>query len=150
MRAIAIDPGKAGGFALLAADKITAIGMQETEADIVGFLTEARKEALVAYIEDVPRAIFGAGASQLAVLHRNAGLIEGALIALRFSVIRVPPKKWQKAVGVNKTKMPQRQWKLKLKAEAQRRFPDVENITLETADALLILAAAMSGTLNSD
>lgn len=148
MRGIAIDPGKSGGIAVITPDKIQAYSMPETERDIVSVLTELRKETLVAYIEDVPKAIFGAGASALAVLHRNCGLIEGALLCLKFTIIRVPPKKWQKAVGMAKGKLPQRAWKLKLKGEAQRRFPQVENVNLETADALLILAAAISGNLN--
>jgi hypothetical protein len=53
----------------------------------------------------------------------------------------VPPKKWQKVIGFQKRPgEEQRVWKNRLKEEAQRRFPSVK-VTLNNADALLILAA---------
>jgi hypothetical protein len=53
----------------------------------------------------------------------------------------ITPQKWQKKLGLGTSKgLTPTQWKNKLKAEAQRLFPDIR-VTLKTADALLILEA---------
>jgi hypothetical protein len=57
----------------------------------------------------------------------------------------VRPQKWQKWLGLGRASGcgSPREWKNKLKAEAQRRFPYL-NVTLKTADALLILEHSIS------
>lgn len=136
---LACDPGMGGGFAWSDGTTVTACKMPETTGDILSLIRSLRPETLV--LEDVPKAIFGAGPSSLAVLHRNVGFIEGCAMALGVSILRVPPKKWQKAVGMAKRPgEEQTKWKNRLKEEAQRRFPSVR-VTLNNADALLIFAA---------
>ena len=58
----------------------------------------------------------------------------GALMAFGWRIIEVPPVRWQKWLGIGRCGGD----KNKLKAEAQRRFPN-DRVTLMTADALLIL-----------
>ena len=55
------------------------------------------------------------------------------------------PQDWQKGFGLGTASAcaSKRIWKNKLKAEAQRRFPHL-NVTLKTADALLILEHSIS------
>jgi hypothetical protein len=52
----------------------------------------------------------------------------------------VRPQTWQKnlGIGTSRTCASKTEWKNKLKALAQRKFPDAK-VTLATADALLIL-----------
>jgi hypothetical protein len=136
---LACDPGMGGGFAWTHGTTVAACKMPETTGDILTLLCEVNPQVLV--LEDVPKAIFGAGPSSLAVLHRNVGFIEGCAMALGVSILRVPPKKWQKAVGMAKRPgEEQNKWKNRLKEEAQRRFPSVK-VTLNNADALLIFSA---------
>jgi hypothetical protein len=136
---LACDPGMGGGFAWTNGSGVAVCRMPETTGDILTLLCEVNPQVLV--LEDVPKAIFGAGPSSLAVLHRNVGFIEGCAMALGVSILRVPPKKWQKAIGMAKRPgEEQNKWKNRLKEEAQRRFPSVK-VTLNNADALLIFAA---------
>lgn len=142
---IAIDPGVAGGWAFdMEQGAIECCRMPETDGDI---LTGLRNLYAVGHREirmELPaKAIFGAGHSSLAVLHRNVGFIQGAAMALGFSLLLVQPKTWQKIIGISKRPgEEQRKWKNRLKEEAQRRFPGL-HITLSTADAVLILAAGL-------
>jgi hypothetical protein len=143
---IAIDPGVAGGWAYdMEHGAIECCRMPETDGDI---LTGLRNLYAVGHREirmELPaKAIFGAGHSSLAVLHRNVGFIQGVAMAIGFSLILVQPKAWQKVIGLSKRQgEEQRKWKNRLKEEAQRRFPCL-HITLSTADAVLILAAGLA------
>lgn len=143
---IAIDPGVAGGWAFTAEHgAIECCRMPETDGDI---LTGLRNLYAVGHREirmELPaKAIFGAGHSSLAVLHRNVGFIQGVAMAIGFSLLLVQPKAWQKVIGISKRPgEEQRKWKNRLKDEAQRRFPGL-HITLSTADAVLILAAGLA------
>lgn len=142
MRMIAIDPGVNGGIAWLGADGFRAVKMPETDGDIISILHDLQAAGAQTVVMELPaKAIFGAGHSSLAVLHRNVGFIQGVAMSLGFALIMVPPKKWQKAIGFQKRPgEEQRVWKNRLKEEAQRRFPSVK-VTLSNADALLILSA---------
>lgn len=143
---IAIDPGVAGGWAYdMEHGTIECCKMPETDGDI---LTGLRNLYAVGHREirmELPaKAIFGAGHSSLAVLHRNVGFIQGCAMAIGFSLLLVQPKAWQKVIGLSKRQgEEQRKWKNRLKEEAQRRFPNL-HITLSTADAVLILAAGLA------
>ena len=67
------------------------------------------------------------------------GLLMGVLLSRKIPVELVTPQKWQKALSLGtKGGMPNTQWKNKLKAMAQRLYPDLK-VTLNTCDALLIL-----------
>jgi hypothetical protein len=74
---------------------------------------------------------------------RGFGFILGALQMAGWSVELVRPQKWQKALGLGtRGESSKKDWKNKLKAVAQRQFPGVE-VTLSTADALLIMQYAV-------
>lgn len=125
----------------------------------------------VAYIEDLVKFMGGGGdqnlSSTMAVYGASWGFIFGCLRMDGWAVTRVKPQEWQKALGLGITgrqradvrglskadaaaeKLRVRRlngnlktaWKAKLRDEAQRLFPHL-NVTLKTADALLILAYA--------
>jgi hypothetical protein len=64
---------------------------------------------------------------------------------VRLYVVEVHPKAWQKAVGLTKPKKTKQDvWKRMLRDKAQELFPG-KHITLKTADAYLILYAALTG-----
>lgn len=143
MNAIAIDPGASGGLAWRMGSESGAFALPKTPGEIVTRLKTLHHEVNVAFIEDVPK-FTGANipGSTVAVLFHNFGFLEGALMALGYTVIRIKPQAWQKALGLGSRAkgQPKAEWKRKLKSEAERRFPHVD-VTLSTSDALLILAA---------
>jgi hypothetical protein len=142
---IAIDPGVNGGIAWQDTDGTRAVRMPETDGDIITTLRNLQAAGARTVVMELPaKAIFGAGHSSLAVLHRNVGFIQGVAMAIGFSLLLVQPKAWQKVIGISKRPgEEQRKWKNRLKEEAQRRFPNL-HITLSTADAVLILAAGLA------
>ena len=73
------------------------------------------------------------------------GFIKGVIQTLGVRLELVRPQVWQKAFGLGTASAcaSKTVWKNKLKAEAQRRFPHL-NVTLKTADALLILEHSIS------
>lgn len=146
---LAIDPGKSGGiaFQISAHNCPVAESMPETEADVVEALRTAAGTAylegvpLVAYVEKVGGFVGkGQPGSAMFKFGFGAGVIEGALRALGIRTIYVRPQEWQKhfSLGTAAACASKTKWKGKLKAEAQRRYPDLK-VTLATADALLIL-----------
>lgn len=96
-----------------------------------------------AYLEDLVKyAGNNMPSSRMAVYASNWGVIKGLLVALHYRIIIVPPKKWQTALGLGNSKeLTKTQWKNKLKNRAQQLFPKID-VTLATADALLICEAA--------
>ena len=79
----------------------------------------------------------------------NAGVLKGTIQTMGMRLELVRPQVWQKAfsLGTASACASKTIWKNKLKAEAQRRFPHLE-VTLKTADALLILEYALMKGLN--
>ena len=147
---IAIDPGKSGGIAFRCGKSCGTQPMPETFGELTESLREFKQQAtiegceLVAYVERVQGFagknrpgfhMFGLG--------ENFGAIQGILAALNVRTILVRPQEWQKGfqLGSRSTSKSDNDWKNKLKAEAQRRFPELK-VTLKTADALLILEYA--------
>jgi len=141
---IAVDPGASGGIAWANAHAPAfALPMPPSVADVIGLLRDLTRGDLQAelWLEDIPKFVGKAiPASSAAVLFRNFGYIEGAATALGLRVIMVRPHDWQKhfRLGTKKDCSSTTEWKNKLKSEAVRRFPNL-NVTLKTADALLIL-----------
>jgi len=149
---MAIDPGLTGGLAVSRFGRAECFAMPDTEGDLLELLrdvaTGARVEGgdLVCVLEEVGgydgkaqpgSAMFRFGA--------HFGFIKGAVQALGIRLGLGRPQVWQKGYGLGtasacRTKS---EWKNKLKAEAQRRFPHL-NVTLKTADALLILEHSIS------
>ncbi len=79
----------------------------------------------VCFIKDLHIYLGDMNLRSMAVLFRNFGRIEDVLVSLKCRVKYLKPDWWQKA---------------HLKGRAQALFPKVE-VTLKTADALLILEA---------
>lgn len=145
MNAIAIDPGASGGLAWRIGSESGAFPLPKTPGELVSRLKMLRNEISVAFVEDIPK-FTGAKlpGSTMAVLFHSFGFIEGVLMAYGFTVVRLKPQAWQKALGLGTRAKGQSkpEWKRKLKAEAERLFPHVE-VTLAISDALLILCAGL-------
>jgi len=150
---IAADPGLSGG---LVAGDIThpaprlIIPMPTTEADAVDFLRGVKAEAGALHtdtpslvIEKLPLFVSVPGGrvsgASMAKLHRNAGILTGAALALGIRIVEVDPHSWQKhfRLGTKKSAGGYTAWKNVLKGEAQKRFPTVK-VTHAISDALLI------------
>jgi hypothetical protein len=131
--------------------------MPPTESDIARIFDTEIIPADVSYclIERV-HSFPGAGVSSMFTFGRNAGLLIGILLANHIPHEEIEPRTWQKALGIppriKKPKKPkpfiqypaeetQAQWKNRLRSKAQTLFPNL-NITLATADALLIAEVA--------
>jgi hypothetical protein len=154
---IAIDPGASGGIIQELEDgSILTFPMPETHKEITDAcapryaLTDQILAAPtpVAYIEQLVKYTGrNMPSSSMATYASNWGLIMGALLVYRYKIIEVPPKLWQKALGLGTAKgMSKTEWKNKLKGLAQKLYPNL-TVTLKTADALLILEAAKRGAL---
>lgn len=158
---LAIDPGKSGGFAWHHTDKPMIVTGQLPEEDggIMEWLSDLRSQAdsVELHIEKVaPHTGNLAMASAMSNLYGGKRFIEGYAAGIGMRVVNVSPKKWQKhfSFGPKKKKTVLRkgvevqvndeiEWKNRLKSEAKRRFPGIK-ITLDNADAVLILDHAMS------
>ena len=148
---IALDPGKSGGIAVNVLGVVDCRPMPATEGDLLALLRGIRDAALksgmapVCFLERVGgyvgrqqpgSAMFNFG--------RHFGFTLGLLQALEIEVVLVTPQVWQKGFGLGTRSAcaSDSEWKNKLKAEAQRRYPQLP-VTLATADALLILNWAL-------
>ena len=140
---VAIDPGASGGIASITINgMVDAVKMPETEGDVLGKLKSLRTYHDVIVIEQVGGYVGGAGSPGSAMFNfgRGFGFILGVAMTLGYRIEMVRPQAWQKALSLGNSKgmASKTEWKNKLKAEAQRRFPNL-SVTLSTADALLIL-----------
>jgi hypothetical protein len=152
---IAIDPGVNGGIAWDGAQLASCMGMPASDTEIAeeihnlaDILCSIRGN-LKFVIEDVPKFVGKAlPGSTIFPLAFNCGLIRGIAVSLRMPVILVRPQDWQKhfRLGTKGDTSGTTEWKNKLKAEAQRRYPHLK-VTLKTADALLLLAYAQEKQL---
>lgn len=146
---IAIDPGAKGGFAIsLPGDSATTFSMPGTLGEILRILEIAKAGgATTAYLEQLVKfAGRNMPSSAMATYASNHGKIEGMLAALHIRTIIVPPKKWQKVLGLGVANKDRTAWKNKLKQMAEQLYPHL-TVTLSTADALLMLEAAKRGGL---
>ena len=86
------------------------------------------------------KGIMPGRAAAMIVLNVNAAVIRTTLACFGVRVVQVRPQEWQKhfALGKRRDCASDTIWKNKLKAEAQRRFPNL-TVTNATADALLLL-----------
>lgn len=141
---IGIDPGVNGGIAVIWEDgSVSTHKMPETYPDIYELirtglnLDEVFK---VAILEDVGQGIPGQSSKATATFARHCGHLEMALYACGIRTEKVKPQKWQKYYSNTLGKSSEcekREWKNRLKGEAQRLFPDA-GVTLWNADALLM------------
>lgn len=146
MKTLAIDPGASGGLAWAASDGIIHCApMPKTEGDILDTLRSIRACGVErVLIEDQVGCVgpnMRVAATAMFTFGRNFGFLLGAVQSLGFSVTLIRPQAWQKrlSLGTKKSAGGKTSWKNKLKADAQRRYPQCD-VTLKTADALLLLA----------
>jgi hypothetical protein len=142
----AFDPGVSGGIAWRTpCGGCRAEKMPDTEGGVIRLIESIRLNSScdtpTAFVEEVGGYIgTKQPGSHMFTFGFNAGLLRGALMATGWRVETVRPAKWQSGLGIgtSKTCKSKPEWKRKLKAEAERRFPKIK-VTLSTADALLIL-----------
>jgi len=155
---IAIDPGVNGGIAWDTAQLASCMGMPGSDTEIAEEIQQLAemddvlrriRPGIKCVIEDVPKFVGKAlPGSTIFPLAFNCGLVRGIAVSLRMPVILVRPQDWQKhfRLGTKGDTSGTTEWKNKLKAEAQRRYPHLK-VTLKTADALLLLAYAQEKQL---
>jgi len=134
---LAIDPGASGGWVFKMGDDACTSGGINELVDLHFPLNT------VIVLENVPPFVGRIIPSSAAFkLGKSCGWLEGYFTGKGFPVVLVRPQEWQKTMGVGtKGTSTTSEWKNKLKAEAQRRFP-LNTITLKTADAFCLLAHA--------
>lgn len=139
---LAIDPGASGGFAWTdSAGKVHCQPMPESEGDVIALIRSRSCDGCHVALELVGGYIAGNPAPGSAMFNfgMGFGIIKGAVGAFGMPMSIVRPQAWQKALSLGTKKDYGKAWKGHLKERAQQLFPQVENITLKTADALLIL-----------
>jgi hypothetical protein len=148
---VAVDPGANGGVVWNELGKVHAVRMPPTDFDVVNLLVRIGcKSALVELYVEEPPLFAGKNipGSSVGKMMFNFGIIYGAAIALGWKVHRVRPQAWQRCHPVGtKGKRSTTEWKNVLKARAAELYPD-HNVTLATADSLLIYDAAARGAIN--
>ena len=150
---IAIDPGVSGGVAVAAFGKTFCHPMPATEGDRLELIRDLARSAevecvphgppveCVCVLEEVNGFVGKAQpGSAMFKFGEGYGFLKGVVQALGIRLVLVRPQTWQKvfSLGTASRCASKSEWKNKLKAEAQRRFPNL-SVTLQTADALLIL-----------
>jgi hypothetical protein len=144
---IAIDPGVSGGMPVSAFGKTFCHPMPDTEGDRLALIRDLARSAEVEDVECVcvlekVGGFVGKGqpGSSMFKFGAHYGFLTGVVQALGVRLVLVRPQTWQKVFGLGTAAScaNSREWKNRLKAEAQRRFPHLA-VTLATADALLIL-----------
>lgn len=144
---IAIDPGASGGIAYEAEPSIVeAVAMPDTVVDLADVLRALKlKGATTAFLEEIPK-FAGPNGSAMIKLGIRYGEVRGVLAAFCFRVVELPPKAWQKTLGLGTKQAHGTRWKAHLKERAQALYPHL-TVTLKTADALLILEAGKRTTV---
>jgi len=141
---IGIDPGQSGGIARIVSDgKPVVWPMPVTTKDLweilhVGCIQPEYKT--IVFIEKV-HSMPGQGVASTFKFGVNYGKLLGMLAALSVRYEEIPPRTWQKGLGIpprdkarNESKTA---FKNRLKAKAQQLYPNIK-FTLKTCDAMLI------------
>jgi hypothetical protein len=157
---IAVDPGKSGAVSWMHDCVVLTENTPETEGDIVSLFLSIigmRKpgESAVMYIEQLNGYAGGTGQPGSMMFTMAKYYWCWIFLAHAFDIRHhlVTPQKWQKEINIGKRgtlkgSTPseryriQKDWKNKLKAEAQRLYPMLGSITLNNCDSLLILEYA--------
>lgn len=125
-----LDPGMKGGLAIVG-DRLHAVAMPPTLADVWAEIVFWSKDVTKAYIESV-HSMPGQGVSSSFKFGRGYGNLEAFLTAAGIPFEYVSPGVWQRSLGCLSKGA-----KNVTKARAQQLFPKLK-ITHATADALLI------------
>ena len=146
-----IDPGKSGSVSAIWDDGTPWEGspckLDGTGKDIADWFHQFDLHRARAVLEKVHAGVFGAigkdkrsmGVVSAFSFGQSYGHIQGILDANEVPYVFVTPQEWMKSYGIGTaSKCASRtEWKNKLKAEAQRRWPFLK-ITHANADSLLI------------
>jgi len=135
---LAIDPGKSGGYAIMTEDGDCTLHSWTTPADIVLHLNQFNKpdelfQAVIESVHSSPQM----GVKSSFSFGENFGMWQGILAGYRIPTEFIKPQVWQRMIP-GRSGAKGNALKKILKAHAQARFPNVEDITLKTCDALLI------------
>lgn len=158
---IGIDPGVSGGICCFSklSRNYALTAMPKTEGDIFRYIKAisdkaiSQSEIVDVVIEDIPHFCgVAVPSSSAAVLFENFGFVKGVAMALELPLYLYAPKEWQKPLCLGKKSdcASPSEWKNKLKAEAQRRYPYIDPVTLKTADAILIMDYHLGKTLRNN
>jgi hypothetical protein len=143
---VAIDPGVGGGIAYEDGENVYAVPMPSTLGDMAALIRILAADGPTFWVEELPKFAGRMSASSMGVMFRNYGRLEGLITAAQCRIEYIPPKKWQKILGLGDKATHGDRWKAHLKGRAQALFPRLD-VTLKTADALLILEAARKLTI---
>lgn len=136
---IGIDPGKAGGIAVIDSETVTLYKMPPTEHGVVtlfeSFKAYRKKHALIEKVGSVP----GNSARSMFTFGRGVGVLHATLISTRIPFEEIIPTGWMRGLSIRRKRKTETkpQWKQHLKSVAEKMFPE-EKLTLATCDALLI------------
>lgn len=168
---IAVDPGASGAIVWSNRIGIHVEPMPDTRRGCIDIIRRVIKEeaehgcegGAVAYVEKITGWIPDGGASQMFEFGKSVERVSCILETLGIRIIEITPQAWQKSLALGKSERMKaspgmtdeqkravkthnagvkREWKRKLQAEAERRFPQ-QKVTLKTCDALLILDVAI-------
>jgi len=154
---IAIDPGAKGAVAIFQSSengqefKVEKLGPSPQERFDQLFryalLAEHSKCARIAVLEDVGGYIgIPQPGSRMFRFGQSFGQLEGCLIALQYSIMRVKPRKWQTGLGLlSRSGEKKPEHKKRLHAKALDLFPALKPAR-DTADALLLLFYFLNNT----
>lgn len=146
MAIVSIDPGVGGGIAYEDGGTVHAVPMPATLGDMAALIRILAADSPTFWLEELPKFGGRMSASSMGVMFKNYGRIEGLITAAQCRIEYIPPKKWQKVLGLGDKASHGDRWKAHLKGRAQALFPRLD-VTLKTADALLILEAARKLTI---
>lgn len=146
---LALDPGCNGGCVYTTSCGIISVAPKTDGEWLTEISAAYLSGARTAYLEDI--VLFaGTNMPSSSGIKYGAswGFLKGVIMALGFRVVLVPPKAWQKALGLGSSKShgSRTAWKNHLKQRAEQLFPKIK-VTLATADALLIYEAARRGLI---
>lgn len=140
----AIDPGVNGGLAVLNDDgSVEVTNLPRQPHAIVDLLRNVRFAGIKKLaIEDL--VLFNGikrPGSTMAVYAASFGFLEGAALALDFTISLISPPRWMSTLSISNPGIPREKWKAYLVGVAEEKFPGVK-LTQKTADAALLALAA--------
>ena len=152
---LGLDPGEKGGIAIVDDEGLCRFTKKmppdaRSLWELMSMLKEAKFPIVATLIERIdprPTRYFSKQTNTwISTILRSSCIIYGdflqlhmAALAAGFNPQSIGPHEWQKGLGIDKKVKGEKtgQFKNRLKAVAQQRFPNIK-ITLATADALLI------------
>lgn len=144
---VGIDPGASGGIVWGTATKIIGCEkMPATEPDVCKLLQSIGQLGNCNCVLEKVGSRPGNAARAMFTFGAGVGVLRAGLFFSGIPFREVAPGKWMRDLGIPKKKKTETKtdYKNRLKAKAQQLFPS-ENVTLATADALLIYEYVRKG-----